>query len=123
MPVSEGNGTTIELWHTIPYHLQPNNTTNISMVLYIHSKIKITEKEEEKRKTRKREKKEIKETKEKKETKINEANMHSRRRPSPEGKAAVCWYDEWYVCPDQHRDATRRPRGRQEEKKRVETKS
>ena len=28
--------------------------------------------------------------------KKNEANMRSGRRPSPEDKVAVCWYDQFY---------------------------
>ena len=39
MPVRMENGTN-ELWYTIPCHLQPNNTRNISIVLCVLSKNK-----------------------------------------------------------------------------------
>ena len=34
VPVPCGNGTN-ELWYTTPYDSQPNDTSNISMVLYV----------------------------------------------------------------------------------------
>ena len=37
IPVRERNDTS-DLWYIIPYHLQTNNTRNISMVLYVLSK-------------------------------------------------------------------------------------
>ena len=38
-PVREGNVTiNNELWYTIPCHLQPTNTRNISMVFHVHPK-------------------------------------------------------------------------------------
>ena len=43
-------------------------------------------------KNTKREKKE--ELQEQNKRKTNEANMRSRRRPSPEDKVAVSWYDQ-----------------------------
>ncbi|MEP5374374.1 MAG: hypothetical protein ABJQ14_01115, partial [Hyphomicrobiales bacterium] len=44
IPVREGYGTN-ELWHTIPYHLQPNNTRNISMICRLELRNKTTERE------------------------------------------------------------------------------
>ena len=39
IPVRKGTGTiNTELWYTTPYHLQPNDTRNISAVACAHSK-------------------------------------------------------------------------------------
>ena len=84
--VRKGNGTN-ELWYTILRHSQPNNTRNISLVLYVHSR---------KRKRKTPEKHEERTGRRKKGKKKNEADLHSGRRPSPENKVAVCWDNQSY---------------------------
>ena len=37
IPLGKGNGTN-ELWYTVPYHLQPNDIRNVSMVPCVLSK-------------------------------------------------------------------------------------
>ena len=49
--VRKGDGTN-KLWHTIPYHFQPNSPRSISVVLYVDPKKKEKQQETEKRKTR-----------------------------------------------------------------------
>ena len=51
IPVRKGNGTN-ELWYTISYYLQPNNTKSLSMVLCVYSKKIQGENKNEKREER-----------------------------------------------------------------------
>ena len=87
IPVRKANGTN-EVWYTIPYDSQSNNSRNTPMVIYVHSKRKVEKQEEE-------QKGEIKgENKGNNTRKKKEANMRSGCRPSPEDKVAVCWYSQ-----------------------------
>ena len=88
IPEREGNGTN-ELWYTVPYHLQPNNTRNTPIVLFVHSKKRKRKGKNKHTNTHEEERKEERKGKTKQKTNQTCAL-------SPEDKVAVCWYDQSY---------------------------
>ena len=97
IPVRKGNATK-KLSYTIPYHLQPNNTRNIPMVLCVCT-LEEQEREKMKKKTRKLKGNKTKKKKakikyilvEKRSKHVFRAQAESRGQGS-----AVCWYDQSY---------------------------
>ena len=85
VPARKRKGT-IELWFTIPYHMQPSNARNTSMVIHVHS-FKRKEKEEKQEQGTERRKKG------KNKSKKNEANLRSQGAGrAPRISFVVCWY-------------------------------
>ena len=91
---------TSELWYTIPYQLQPNNTWNVSMALYVHSEKNENEKENkrEKRRGQQNKAKQYKLNSEMEKRKKGETKQTCAQGAGrvPRAKVAVCWHDQPY---------------------------
>ena len=91
IPAREGNGSS-ELWNTIPHHLQPKNTRQ-----HIHGILRVCTLEKRRRKGKNTHTQ--RGNRKKRRTNWEEErsqNVRSGRRPSPEDKVAVCWYEQSY---------------------------